>query len=341
MKYEVVLANKFYLRDVIENITLKDSLDQIAYQADIRVVITPDFPNIEPGQEIRISGIPFGSDNMVYLLYPGVVWECYSTNPGLKHMDITVYDRTIYIAKSEDEYLMPSGQTASQRLRKYATDWGIPLGNIPDTKVKLGKGVYRSRAIYQMIMSDLKETVKAGGDMYIPRMTPKGLELFKVGSNQTVWVMEQNEEVLQRRTLEGAVTKVKVLGKTETKKTKGTKSKKGKPKVKVELPSKVLAIESGETAKLGTLQKVVQDTNIKSAAEAKQYAKSLLTGIQETFTVSALDINTIRAGDAVILNGMRLIVMSVSHDLGDPGHMRLELAFPGYVQRRYFFDGPV
>lgn len=59
MSYEVVLQNKYYLRELVEGITLKDSLDQISYQGTIQLKIPASFPGIEPGQEIRISGVPF------------------------------------------------------------------------------------------------------------------------------------------------------------------------------------------------------------------------------------------------------------------------------------------
>jgi hypothetical protein len=44
-------------------------------------------------------------------------------------------------------------------------------------------------------------------------MMPNGLELVELGSNPTVWILEpgQNvEEISQKRTLEGAITQVKM-----------------------------------------------------------------------------------------------------------------------------------
>lgn len=365
MSYEVVYQDKYYLRELIESISLKDSLDQISYQANIRLKVTSDFPDVQPGQPIRISGIKFGTETMVPLLNPGVVWECDSVNRDTKHITVTVYDRTIYLAKSEDEYLLPAGQTASQRLRKYATDWGIKLSTVPDTATKLKKAVYRSRPIYNMITADLQETAKAGGSMYIPRMTTAGLELFEVGSNKDVWILQEVEEVNQLRTLEGTITKVKVIG-TEDRKVKSKssnsgnteipdgmtleeigrlyggkvdkKTKKAKSNSNVELPSKILAIVTGETSKFGTLQRMVQDEDVKTAAAAKKLGESMLSGVQETFTMTCVDLNTIRAGDLVRYKEMQLIVTSITHELGDPGHMTLELTWPSIVRRRYFLN---
>ena len=332
MSYEVVLQNKYYLRELVESITLKDSLDQISYQGTIQLAIPPSFPGIEPGQEIRISGVPYAANDggpsstskgMVPLLHPGVVWECSSTVKQAKHMTVTVYDRTIYLAKSEDERLFPAGGTASERLRKYAADWNIKLDKVPDTKTKLKKSIYRPQTIYNMIMSDLKETVKAGGSMYIPRMTPAGLTLFPVGGNEVVWRLEGLEEATQNRTLEGAVTQVKVIG-TEARSEQAL--------------SKVLAVASGETGKYGVLQRIVQDENVKTAAAAKKYAESMLNGQGHSYSVTCLDLNTVRAGDRVSFNGLNLIATSVSHELGEPGHMMLELVTAEDVKRRYFLE---
>lgn len=326
MSYEVVLQDKYYLREWIESISLTDSLDQISYNANIQLKVPEEGISFAPGQVIRISGTPFSAgNNKVYLLNPGVIWECNSSNNSTKHLQLNVYDRTIYLAKSEDEYLFAAGGTASQRLKKYAKDWGIQLANVPDTKQKLSKAIYRTQPLYKMITADLQETVKSGGDMYIPRMTPAGLELFKIGSNATVWKLQAMEEVSQSRTLEGAVTRVKVLGSRET--------------AGNEAPSPVLAVVSSDLIpKLGTLQRMVQDEDVKTEAAAKKLGNAMLTGIQETFSVSGLDINTLRAGDKVELGGLELIVMSVTHQLGDPGHMSLELGSIELVKRRYFLN---
>jgi hypothetical protein len=215
-------------------------------------------------------------------------------------------------------------------LKQYAADWDISLWQIPDTVYTLSKKVYRSQPIYSMLLADLKETARKGGWLYRPRMTPNGLELFPLGSNETVWALEPGgnvESITQRRTLEGTVTKVKVLGKEDN----------------PESATPVLAVESKETELYGTLQKVVMDNDINTVSEAVTAAKGFLSGIQETLSVSAVDVNTIRAGDKVELagSGMELIATSVRHELGRPGKMTVELATYEYVKRRYFLDGSV
>lgn len=325
--YEVVLADKYYLREVVERAVLEESLDEISYRGTVTLVATPDFPGISPGQPIRVSGVPFGGTGMAYLLNPGVVWDTDSTKRGLNHLTITIYDPTIYMARSEDEYLFPAGQTADQRIKKYASDWDIPLATLPSTGIQLSKAVYRAQPIYSMILADLRETVSKGGKMYRPRMTPAGLELFELGTNKTVWVLEEDqnlEESSQRRTLEGSVTQVKVLGAAPD-----------------EGRSPVLALEKGDTANLGTLQRVIQDPKVTTAGAAKKAAQEMLSGVQEAITVTGIDINTIRAGDKVQYNGQDLLVISVRHELGSPGHMQLELGTEAYVRRNFYNARPI
>lgn len=319
MSYEVVYANKYDLSELIEEVSLEESLEEIAYCTNIKLAVTPDLPVITPGQEIRVSGIPFGKTLKKNLLHPGVVWECHSVNTGRKHLSITAYEKTIYLAKSEDERLMLAGQTASQRLKLYAKEWGIPMGNIMDTGIKLSRNIKRSQTIMSMIMGDLKETVDKGGVMYRTRMSEHGLELFEIGSNKVIWDLESIEEITQNRSLEGAITKVKVLG----------------PQESENWVSKPLFVMSKDTEKYGTLQKLIMDNKIETVKQAEKIAAKTLLGMQETFSVTSLDINTIRAGDRVRFNAIELIVTKVRHQLGNPGRMELELAAENKVRRDY------
>ncbi|RED36348.1 phage portal protein [Paenibacillus sp. VMFN-D1] len=325
MSYKVILQDKYDLTPLVEAINLRDSLEQIAYQGTVNLVVTPDLPPIAPGMAIRISGIPYGKKDYVTLLHPAVVWEVETTNNGMKRMTITLYDRTVYLDKSEDEYLFPAKQTATQRFKKYASDWNLKIAKLPDTGKELGRAVYRTQSLYASMFADLRATAKAGGKLYHPRMIASGLELYELGTNPDVYVLEAVTDTMQTRTLEGAATKVKVLATAA--------SETGK-----EVPSKVLAIEEKDVAKYGQLQAIIQDDEVKNGAAARELARSKLRGIQETITVNAPDINTIRAGDAVMLGQVQLLVISVSRELGNPGSMSLELGTYDDVKRRFYLE---
>lgn len=325
MSYKVILQDQYDLSPLVEAISLRDSLEQVAYQGTVNLVVTPDMPPISPGMAIRISGIPYDKKDYVPLLHPAVVWEVETSNNGVKRMTLTLYDRTVYLDKSEDEYLFPAKQTATQRFKKYAADWNLKIAVLPDTEKQLGRSVYRTQSIYASMFADLRETAKAGGKLYHPRMISSGLELYELGTNKEVYILEAITDTTQSRTLEGAATKVKVLATAA--------SETGK-----EVPSKVMAIEEKDIAKYGQLQAIIQDDEVKSPAATRQLARSKLRGIRETISLNAPDINTIRAGDAIMLGSMKLLVISVSRELGSPGSMMLELGSYDDVKRRFYLE---
>jgi hypothetical protein len=314
-RYDVILAGRWSFGEVVESVTLDEALDEIAMRATVDLVVTADFPGIEPGQALRVVG-PAGQ------LFDGVVWECDSVTRGVKHLAVIAYDRTIYLAKSEDEYLFPAGQTATQRLKRYAADWSLALGAVAETAVPLAAAVYRAQPIYSMIRSDLLETARKGGELFRARMAGLSLELVRLGSNDRLWVLATDSnvsEVGQRRTLEGACTRAKVLGEATD-----------------EAASPVLALADGDRATLGTLQKVVQDSAVTTPAEAATRAKLALAGVQESLRVTALGVETVRAGDKVLLDGTQRLVTSVRHRLGAVPESTLELASYEYVRRNYY-----
>lgn len=322
-RYELILAGKYWLGELVESISLDESLGEIAYRANVRLVNTPDLPELRPGQTVEISGTPYGGAGTQVLLPHGVIWEVEVEKKGQSHITLTIYDKMVYLAKSEDEYLFPAGQTATQRLKKYTADWQIPAGTLAETGTQLARAVFRAQPIYAMIKADLDETVSKGGDMFRPRMGAGGLDLIKLGSNQTVWVLEvaQNlENILENSTLEGAVTQVKVLG----------------PDSNGGSLAPALGIVKGETDQYGTIQKILSDSKVRTSNEAETAGKKLLSGARKSITVNCLDINTIRAGDQVKLNSAGLLVTSVRRELGNPGHMTLTLAAEEQVRREYY-----
>jgi hypothetical protein len=324
-KYDLVMpvdGLTYYLRELIERLTLEDSLDEVAYRATVDLKTTADL-NLDLGQAVTVDAIPFGAvdQSMVNLLAPGVVWSIEQSNRIAEHLLITIYDRLIYQVKSEDEYLFPAGRTATQRLKQIAADWQIPLGAIADTKVPLAAAAYRGQTLATMLMDGLAETVSKGGEMFRMRMTAAGLTLVQVGANETVWSMETVEDATENESLDNVITQVKVLGNAP----EGTKSP-------------VRAIIKEDTEKYGTIQAIWNDPKATSAKVANAEAAKVLQGPKKTYYLSTIDINTLRAGDKIIYNGLEMIVISVRHECGDPGRMTLQAGSAEQVKRQFYLE---
>lgn len=313
--YSVILRDNIKLDNLKMQITLSESIDSIAYTANIEIVVPQDL-KVSEGDPIEIIK---NNDPGKGTVFKGVIWNKVTDLKRNKVGNLTCKERTIYIEKSEDEYLFKEGTTATQRAKQMCGDWGIPIGNFEDTGVPLAKAPPKIDTIYKMMLDDLKETAQKGGGLFKYRMQNK-LDLIKIGSNKVVHdVSNILENINQTGTLEGAVTKVKVLGKKED-----------------DTKSPVIGTYSKDTDKLGTLQRVIQDEKIQDAGTAKSKAESMFSKGEGSIRVSGIDIPEIRAGDKVKINGFYAYVTSVVHQLGEPGRMELVLESLDQIRGKYY-----
>lgn len=315
----IILKNKYKIENLNEGITLSEAIDGVAYTATIKLVETEELKRLGvlKGDNIKIIDTHYELKKPT-VLFEGVIWEKNSSKKN-RRLTLVCKERTVYIEESDDEYLFPEGMTANQRIIKYCTDWNIPVAHLVNTKVKLAKAVYRSDTILGMMLKDLKETAQKGGNLYKLRMLDK-LNIVQLGSNKTVWRLEAiAENIDEKSSLEGMITQIKVLGKQEENK-----------------KTPIIGVYKKDTSKYGTIQKLVQDEKIKSSAEAKKRADTLFNTGEETVGVSGVDINIIRAGDKVSLNGKILYIIDVTHNLGSAGRMDLNLGELDYIRRRFF-----
>ncbi|KEI92614.1 XkdQ/YqbQ family protein [Clostridium botulinum] len=314
----IILRNKYKIDNLIEGIQLSESIDGIAYTANINLVETEELKRlgIAKGHSIEIYDIDFETKKNKQV-FKGVIWDIDKSRKS-KKITLTCKERTIYIEESEDEYLFGEG-TATQRIIKYCRDWGIPTASLVNTRAKLAKAVYRSDTILGMMIKDLKETAQKGGNLYKLRMLDK-LNIIQLGSNKTVWRLETiAEDINFKSSLEGMITQVKILGKQEENK-----------------KTPVTGVYKKDTSKYGTIQKLVQDEKIKSSAEGRKRADALFNTGEETAHISGIGINSIRAGDKVSVNGQILYVIDVTHNLGSTGRMDLTLSNLNYIRRKFY-----
>lgn len=317
--YSVILRNTMKLDNLKLEISLSESIDSIAYTADIRIVVPEQLSKdllLMEGDPIEIIK---NEDPGKGTVFKGIIWDKSTDQKTNKTGSLLCKERTIYIEKSEDEYLFKKGTTATQRARQLCGDWGIPIGNFSNTAIPLAKAPPKVGTIYGMMLDDLKETAEKGGKLYKYRMQNK-LDLIEIGSNEVVHdISKILEGINQTGSLEGAISKVKVLGKQEDDK-----------------KSPVIGIFEKDTAKLGTLQKVLQDEKIEDVATARSKANALFNRGDGSISVSGIDVPEIRAGDKVELNGFFIYVTSVTHKLGEPGRMDLVLESLNQIRRKYY-----
>lgn len=318
---ELIIKNQYKIQNLVQSMSLTEALDGIAYTVNIKLTNTDELKAIKIIKGDKIKLIDVSADtNRLIVVFDGVVWEK-RTSKKDKVLDLICKDRTVYIEESEDEFLFGEG-TATQRIKEYCRVWNIPCAKLVDTKVILSKTKCRRESIFSMMQKDLKETAQKDGDLYKVRMWDK-LNIIKLGSNAVVWKLESiAEDITETSSLSGAITQVKVLGKND----------------KDESKSPIIGVFKKGT-EFGTLQKIVQDEKVQNYANAQKRANSLFNNGEESISVTcSKDINTIRAGDVVSLDGTRYYVIDVSHNLDQGGDMTLNLGKWDYVKRRFYGD---
>ncbi|MHB0740856.1 XkdQ/YqbQ family protein [Peptostreptococcus anaerobius] len=316
---KIILNDKTYIENALIGLTLTDSIDAIAYKASMELVDTQAIHDlaIVKGNKIQVLDKLYQTETEK-TIFRGVVWS--RKKAFKKH--ILTYDlkeRTAYLEASEDEYMFKK-ETADARIKKIASDWGIPIGNIPSTGVKLDKKVEKGKLL-DLMRKFLKETVKKGGKMYLIRMEDK-LNMYELGKNKIIYQLEDIcEEIEDTSSLEGAVTSVKVLGKSKDDKHK----------------TPVLGTFKKDTDKYGTLQKLKQDEKIKNKGDAKKAANSMFNSGEELKTFNcAIDINTIRAGDLVRFYEHEYYVIDVTHSIKPHATMTIKAGKLDYIRRKFF-----
>lgn len=316
----LIVKNKYKVEELNLGISLQESIDSIAYMATIKLLENKELEDIQivKGDAIEVWETPFNGDADI-MIFKGIVWEKDRSRKD-KTLELTCKERTVYLENSADEYLLIEGQTATQRITKYANDWNITIGTFADTSVGLSKNTYRNETILDMIFKDLKETVEKGGNLYKVRMSDK-LDLVEIGTNTIVWKLESiATEIEELSSLEGAVTQVKVLGTQQD-----------------DQLSPIIGTYEKETSSYGTLRKILQDDKVTTADQASKKADTIFSTGEDYININcAIDINTIRAGDKVSLDGVELYVASVTHNIGTPGSMDLTIGTMDYIRRKFY-----
>ena len=316
---DLILKDKYKIKKLNQGITLRESIDGIAYIADINILET---------KELKHIGISKG-DNIKLIegnvrIFNGVIWELDKSKKS-KIINLECHERTVYIEESEDEYLFGES-TATSRIKQYCKDWGIPTETLIDTKIKLSKAIYRRSTIFSMIKKDLVETATKGGDLYKLRMENK-LKLFKIGNNSVVYKLDNIlEDINEKNSLKGIVTQVKVLGKNKNENSK----------------SPIIGTYKKNTEKYGTIQKILQDDKVDNSKKAKNAAENLFNTGEDSLSVKCKDILGIRAGDKVSLYSKDYYVIDVTHDLNGSPKMSLNLcANLDVIRKRFYSNGDI
>ena len=292
---KIIYDRKYYIENALMSLSLTDSIDNIAYKVTMDLVESDAIYDLQIKKAKTVQ----------------IIDKIYETEK-----EDTIFNGVVWARRKTYK----KAGTADERIKKIAKDWGIPIGNIPNTNVKLDKKVEKGNLL-DLMRKALRETVKKGGKMYLLRMEDK-LNMYELGKNKIVYQLEGIcEEVDDTNSLEGAVTSVKVLGKSKD-------DKHATP---------VLGVFKKDTDKYGTLQKVKQDEKIKNKKDAEKAAKTMFNSGEDLKTFQCVvDINTIRAGDKVRFFDHEYYVIDIVHNIKPSPTMTIKAGKLDYIRRKFF-----
>lgn len=312
-KYYVYIhtdSRKINITGALLGLTLTENAKELAQK------VTMSFTNVTHEGKTLASHINVHDKVYIYAstgdgakeVFRGYVWtDVYDKGDG-NVVNLTCYDRLIYLMESEEYRYIPKGKTTKAIFKLLCDAKGIDLSYNHST-MKHAKMTIRG-TLADVFWDDLLENVrKKTGKRGVIRMTKSKMEVFTEGNgNSTIWKFTKGSEgniikTKHESTLDGLTTKVIILGKEED----------GKAPTKATLKK--------NTDKYGTIQKIMQSSDSDKLATVKKEAQQTLDDYakpQLDKEVTAVDNPWVRKGDKIYINDDWIKgyanVISVSHD---------------------------
>lgn len=326
-------------------------------EKDIAHKVTITFANVKVGKKQLHSIVKLRDKIYVYAntgggakeVFRGIVWERqFDRTADVKEVKLICYDKLIYLMNSKDNLFVKKGKTTKDAVTELAKKWGLKI-RYSYRSISNKKIIYRSETIADILVSLLNKAKKETGVGYVIRFEKNVLVIEPTGKNKTVYKIESGDNsisVSYNETMDGMVTKVKIV-KAETTKVKKKKktTKKDTTTSKTAATSKTtttstsgdktstststttsssnksdyteeetgryitVATVKGNTKKYGTLQEILEKNKDDKMSKVKKEAQNMIKkdgSPKKSITVSAVDNPWIKKGHKVYINSGNL-----------------------------------
>lgn len=221
-------------------------------------------------------------------------------------LSLSGYDELYDLQASQDNRYVSAGVSTKTVLTAIFDDWGIPVETYEGPDVAHAKTTFKNECLSDIILELLETAHKHGAADCMVRAANGKVSVIPVASNETIyWFEEANNLELTNLKISTSdmVTVVKVVA---------TEDEDGRQAVE--------ALVEGKT-EYGKRQKIYVRDDDDTLATATAAAQEILNEEgepEQTMTVKAPDIPTIRKGDKVKISSRAytgyMIVLSVQHD---------------------------
>lgn len=277
------------------------------------------FTNTEDGRR-RIFDVENGKEIRVIVgkveVFRGLIFQHERSAAGSE--SLVAYDTNVYLTKN-NVFIKYTDTTASHIIRDLCAKYGVKIGNIAETGVKIPRFIMRDKSLYDVFITALTMTQKVSGERYMLRNRESKLELEHVRPAK-VWLRYESGKNLidasWSESIENVKTQIEYSGGDED--------------------DPVTYVEKKDTEKYGVMQHFEQDSDADEAT-LPGLAKALLEELSKPdveMSVKVLGMPDVSAGKAIIvkdeLSGIRgtyfVIADSHAYDANGVHTMALKLS---------------
>lgn len=200
MSLKLLITNNsgtFDITGLVETYTWSGDYQQCARTLEFGLVSSPTDKNI-PAVECKLgNSVTFMHDNRT--LFQGYVFEK-QKDTGSSIIDITCYDRGIYLKKNEASCRFPN-MTPEAITKRICSDFGIPAGSIAATGINISRN-FIGTSLYNMIQTAYTLASNKNGKKYMVRFNGPRLDVIEKKVTDETLVIEGGSNLMSASTTE-------------------------------------------------------------------------------------------------------------------------------------------
>lgn len=200
MPIKLFITNNTKSVDVTElaqAITWSGDYQQCARTLDIELISSYTDKNIPVITCELGSIVTLTSDNKI--LFEGIVFERQKSTDS-NTINITCYDRGIYLKRNEATYKF-SGITAEAIVKRVCADFGISIGSVATTGIKISRN-FVGVTLYQIMQTAYTLAAEQTGKQYIIRFSGKKLNVIEKKATNETLIIEGGTNLMSASTSE-------------------------------------------------------------------------------------------------------------------------------------------
>ena len=215
------------ITDGVAELEYSDDLDSVAMECSLKVWDSTDLTGGRKLTQVMTKGAKLAlyvrdvETKTLKHIQDFVIWEIKRNSSDDPYVHFTCYDPSIYLLKSEDNYLFTKstspnkkGWNANSITKKIANTYGIRVGFIPKASYTIPYFRVDNGSVWDVILKAWTEERKQTGVRYVLRMEKGKLFIRPKQTKRTFWGVVEGSNLIDMSftdSLEGMATAVRAI----------------------------------------------------------------------------------------------------------------------------------